>query len=114
MPFGAMFAIDEINAGGGIKSMGGVKLEPLLGDNQAKPEVGVSVVEKMNEEGVSAFVGCNCCHVRHHVELCWADQRNANPWFKAQARTNTRVLYGCNYVVPVVRIYEVEKYQLIV
>ena len=56
--FGAMTAIDEINAAGGIKSMGGAKLEALLGDNQAKPEVGVSVVEKMNEEGVSAYIGC--------------------------------------------------------
>jgi len=56
--FGAMAAIDEINAAGGIKSMGGAKLEALLGDNQAKPEVGVSVVEKMNEEGVSAYIGC--------------------------------------------------------
>ena len=42
--FGARTAIDEINAAGGIKSMGGAKLEALLGDNQAKPEVGVSVV----------------------------------------------------------------------
>jgi branched-chain amino acid transport system substrate-binding protein len=55
---GALLAIDEINAAGGIKSMGGAKLEPLLGDNQAKPEVGVSVVEKMNEEGVAAYIGC--------------------------------------------------------
>ena len=55
---GAMLAIDELNAAGGIKSMGGAKLEPLLGDNQGKPEVGVSVVEKMNEEGVSAYIGC--------------------------------------------------------
>ena len=55
---GAVLAIDEINAAGGIKAMGGAKLEPLLGDNQAKPEVGVSVVEKMNEEGVAAYIGC--------------------------------------------------------
>ena len=55
---GAILAIDELNAAGGIKSMGGAKLEPLLGDNQGKPEVGVSVVEKMNEEGVSAYIGC--------------------------------------------------------
>ena len=55
---GALMAIEEINAAGGIKSMGGAKLEPLLGDNQAKPEVGVSVVEKMNEEGVAAYIGC--------------------------------------------------------
>ncbi|HKQ29053.1 MAG TPA: ABC transporter substrate-binding protein, partial [Burkholderiales bacterium] len=55
---GALMAIDEINAAGGIKSMGGAKIEALLGDNQAKPEVGVSVVEKMNEEGVAAYIGC--------------------------------------------------------
>ena len=29
---GAQMAIDEINAAGGIKSMGGAKLEALLGD----------------------------------------------------------------------------------
>ncbi|MSQ50140.1 MAG: ABC transporter substrate-binding protein [Betaproteobacteria bacterium] len=55
---GAMLAIDEINAAGGIKAMGGAKLEALLGDNQAKPEVGVSVVEQMQEAGVSAYIGC--------------------------------------------------------
>ena len=51
--FGAQFAIDEINAAGGIKSMRGAKLEAVLGDAQSKPEVGVSEVEKMNEAGVS-------------------------------------------------------------
>jgi branched-chain amino acid transport system substrate-binding protein len=54
---GAQIAIDEINSGGGIKSLGGAKLQALLGDAQSKPEVGVSEVEKMNEEGVSAIVG---------------------------------------------------------
>lgn len=55
---GALMAIDEINAAGGIRSMGGAKLEALLGDNQAKPEIGVSVVEQMQEAGVSAYIGC--------------------------------------------------------
>src|SRR5580765_325901 len=54
---GAQIAIDEINASGGIKSLGGAKLQAVLGDAQSKPEVGVSEVEKMNEEGVSAIVG---------------------------------------------------------
>jgi branched-chain amino acid transport system substrate-binding protein len=54
---GAQIAIDEINAAGGIKSMGGAKLQTLLGDAQSKPEVGVSEVEKMNEQGASAIVG---------------------------------------------------------
>jgi branched-chain amino acid transport system substrate-binding protein len=54
---GAQIAIDEINSAGGIRSLGGVKLQAVLGDAQSKPEVGVSEVEKMNEEGVSAIVG---------------------------------------------------------
>ncbi|HET7766998.1 MAG TPA: ABC transporter substrate-binding protein [Burkholderiales bacterium] len=54
---GAQIAVDEINASGGIKSLGGAKLQAVLGDAQSKPEVGVSEVEKMNEEGVSAIVG---------------------------------------------------------
>jgi branched-chain amino acid transport system substrate-binding protein len=54
---GAQIAIDEINASGGIRSLGGAKLQAVLGDAQSKPEAGVSEVEKMNEEGVSAIVG---------------------------------------------------------
>ena len=55
---GAQMAIDEVNAAGGIKSMGGTKLEALLGDSQSRPEVGVSEVERMQQEGVSAYLGC--------------------------------------------------------
>ncbi|MDB5999391.1 MAG: transporter substrate-binding protein [Rhizobacter sp.] len=55
---GAQWAIDEINAAGGIKSMGGTKLEAVLGDSQSRPEVGVSEVERMHQDGVSAYVGC--------------------------------------------------------
>lgn len=54
---GARIAIDEINAAGGVKSLGGAKIDAVLGDAQSKPEVGVSEVEKMNSEGVSAVVG---------------------------------------------------------
>src|SRR6478609_6345068 len=56
--FGAQLAIDEINAAGGIKSMGGAKLEAALGDSQSRPEVGVAEVERLHNEGVSAYVGC--------------------------------------------------------
>ena len=55
---GAQMAIDEINAAGGIRSMGGAKLEAALGDSQSRPEVGVSEVERLHQEGVSAYVGC--------------------------------------------------------
>ena len=55
---GATMAIDDINKAGGIKAMGGAKLEALLGDSQSKVEVGVAEVEKMNEQGVAAYIGC--------------------------------------------------------
>ena len=54
---GAQMAIEAINAAGGIKSMGGAKLEAVLGDAQSKPDVGAAEVERMNEAGVSAIVG---------------------------------------------------------
>ena len=55
---GAQMAIDEINAAGGVKAMGGAKLEALLGDSQSRPEVGVSEVERMEQDGVAAYLGC--------------------------------------------------------
>ena len=54
---GAQLAIDEINARGGLKALGGAKIQTVLGDAQSKPEVGASEVEKMNENGVNAIVG---------------------------------------------------------
>jgi branched-chain amino acid transport system substrate-binding protein len=48
----------DINKAGGIKAMGGAKLDPLFGDSQSKVEVGVAEVEKMNESGVAAYIGC--------------------------------------------------------
>lgn len=54
---GALMAIEDINKAGGIKSLGGAKIEALLGDAQSQPQAGVAEVEKMNEAGVSAIVG---------------------------------------------------------
>jgi len=53
---GAKLAIDEINAGGGLKALGGAKIEPVYAD-APRPEAGVAEVEKMNEAGASAIVG---------------------------------------------------------
>jgi branched-chain amino acid transport system substrate-binding protein len=55
---GCTMAVEDVNKAGGIKAMGGAKLDPLLGDSQSKVEVGVAEVEKMNEQGVAAYIGC--------------------------------------------------------
>lgn len=54
---GAEMAINEINAAGGIKSLGGAKIEMVFGDARSMPEAGTQEVERMQAEGVSAIVG---------------------------------------------------------
>jgi len=54
---GALMAIEDINKAGGIKSLGGAKIEAMLGDAQSSPQAGPAEIEKMNEAGVSAVVG---------------------------------------------------------
>ena len=54
---GATMAIDEINGAGGIKALGGAKIDPIFGDAQSTPDGGNAEVEKMNEAGVCAVVG---------------------------------------------------------
>jgi branched-chain amino acid transport system substrate-binding protein len=54
---GAMMAVEDINAAGGIRSLGGAKIEALLGDAQSTPQGGSAEVEKMNDAGVCAVVG---------------------------------------------------------
>ncbi len=54
---GATLAIDEINATGGIKALGGGKIDAVLGDAQSTPAGGTAEVEKMNSAGVACIVG---------------------------------------------------------
>jgi len=52
-------AIEEINAAGGIKSLGGAKLELVFADSESKPEKGVSEAERLiNTEKVHVLTGC--------------------------------------------------------
>jgi branched-chain amino acid transport system substrate-binding protein len=53
---GAEMAIADINAAGGIKSMGGALIEAMLADSQGKPDIGAAEVTKMTEAGVHGIV----------------------------------------------------------
>src|SRR5881227_2794507 len=48
---GAQFAVDAINAAGGIKSLGGRKIELLTGDTQGKADVGQSEAQRLISDG---------------------------------------------------------------
>ncbi|MDF2232372.1 ABC transporter substrate-binding protein [Albimonas sp. CAU 1670] len=54
---GAQFAVDEINAAGGIKALGGAQIELLVGDSKSNAEAGAQEVEALNEAGVVAIGG---------------------------------------------------------
>lgn len=52
-------AVQEINAAGGIKSLGGAKLEMLYADSKSDPNVGVTEAERfINTEKVNVLTGC--------------------------------------------------------
>ncbi|BCB89973.1 branched-chain amino acid ABC transporter substrate-binding protein [Phytohabitans suffuscus] len=54
---GVTLAVEEINAAGGIKSLGGAKLKVLEGDHTGKPEVGASQTERVVQDGAVAVLG---------------------------------------------------------
>ena len=54
---GAQIAIDEINAAGGLKTLGGAKLEMAFGDARSNPEAATQEVERLQGAGVAAIVG---------------------------------------------------------
>ncbi len=52
------FALKEINESGGIKSLGGAKVQFIYGDHQADPKVAASEVERLiMRDKVSAVLG---------------------------------------------------------
>ena len=55
---GLEFAVEEINAAGGIKSLGGAKIVLVFGDSAGKPETGAAEAERLiTEEKVVAMLG---------------------------------------------------------
>ena len=54
---GAQLAVDEINAAGGLKGLGGAPLEIVFADARSNPEVATQEVERLQSEGVVAIVG---------------------------------------------------------
>jgi branched-chain amino acid transport system substrate-binding protein len=55
---GVKLATKEINAAGGIKSMGGAQIALIEADSQGKPDVGISEVERLaQQDNVSAILG---------------------------------------------------------
>ena len=54
---GLTLAVDEINASGGVKSLGGAKIMLLPGDTQNKVELGNSEASRLVDQGAVAIIG---------------------------------------------------------
>lgn len=56
--YGHEFAVEQINAAGGIKCLGGAKLTMVYGDSAGKPEAGnAETIRLIEEENVTAIMG---------------------------------------------------------
>lgn len=52
-------AVEEINAAGGIKSLGGAKIEMIYSDSESKPDKAVAEAERLiNTEKIHVLTGC--------------------------------------------------------
>ncbi len=52
-------AVEEINAAGGIKSLGGAKIQMIYSDSESKPEKAVAEAERLiNTEKINILTGC--------------------------------------------------------
>jgi branched-chain amino acid transport system substrate-binding protein len=56
-------AIGEINAAGGVKSLGGARIELLTGDDEGKPESGMAEAERLIRAGVVMLTGSEASQV---------------------------------------------------
>ncbi|MCQ4160195.1 ABC transporter substrate-binding protein [Roseomonas sp. GC11] len=54
---GATLAAEAINAAGGLKELGGARVELVVADARSNPEAAAQEVEKLQAEGVVAIVG---------------------------------------------------------
>jgi branched-chain amino acid transport system substrate-binding protein len=54
---GAELAVADINAEGGIKALGGAKIQLLTADCRSSPEGAAQEVERLQAEGVTAIIG---------------------------------------------------------
>lgn len=76
---GVIAAVEQINRAGGIKGLGGARIEAVFGDSQSKADVGVSETERLiQRENVAVMCGAfNSAVTFPATEVA---ERNRTPW----------------------------------
>ncbi len=75
---GAQMAADAVNAAGGIKSMGGARLEILPGDSQSQPDVARTEAERLINAGAVILTGA--FHSQHTAAIVPVAQQKRVPF----------------------------------
>ncbi|MFV2179385.1 ABC transporter substrate-binding protein, partial [Actinomadura sp. LOL_011] len=92
---GARMAVDAINAAGGIKSLGGRKVELVAGDTQGKAEVGQSEAQRLISEGSVGIVGTYQSAVSTNVAV--VAERNEVPFVMDVTASDEIFAHGYDY-----------------
>lgn len=99
MKTGATIAIDEINAKGGIKALGGAKLRLIAGDSQGKPDVGASETERLiQRENVHVMIGSYQSATT--IVTTEVAERYKTPWVVLASVSDRITGRGFKYVFP--------------
>lgn len=93
---GLQLAVDEINAAGGIKALGGAKLSLLPGDTQQKVELGNSEAARLIDAGVSVLIGPFSSLVAYSVRQ--VTEKNKTPFMLLAAVADNLTEGGLKYV----------------
>ncbi len=93
---GLQLAVDEVNAAGGIKSLGGAKLTLLPGDTQNKVELGNSEAARLIDQGICALIGPFSSLVAYSVRQ--VTEKNRTPFMLLAAVADNLTEGGLKYV----------------
>src|SRR5215471_7876909 len=93
---GLVLAVDEINASGGIKSLGGAKLTLLPGDTQNKVELGKSEAQRLIDQGIVALIGPFSSLVAFSVRQ--DTEKNKTPFLLLAAVADNLTEGGLKYI----------------
>jgi branched-chain amino acid transport system substrate-binding protein len=118
-------ALEEINSSGGIKSMGGAKIEFVYADSQGQPQVGVSETERLiTVEKVDLMDGAYqsgvtlpCTEVSERYKVIWVDdsactdeitERGFKYLFRTCETASQRVEFQLKYISEIAKNAGVE------
>jgi branched-chain amino acid transport system substrate-binding protein len=93
-------AVEDVNAAGGIKALGGARIELVYADNQGKQDVAIGETERLiQQEKVAAIMGS--WHSPTTIAGTQAAERGRTPWIIEVASADIILERGFKYVTRV-------------